>query len=125
VTARLAQAVESPYIGEDEDGGLFPMDDKTRIELEAAAFRALVAHLRERTDVQNIDLMNLAGFCRNCLSKWYRAAAEEKGIAMSYEDAREIVYGMPYDAWKTKHQKEASAEQKQALAAAEAAQHNH
>lgn len=101
------------------------MDDKTRIELEAAAFRTLVAHLRQRTDVQNIDLMNLAGFCRNCLSKWYRAAAEEKGQTMSYEDAREIVYGMPYDEWKTKHQKEASAEQKQAFAAAEAAQHNH
>lgn len=101
------------------------MDDKTRIELEAAAFRTLVAHLRQRTDVQNIDLMNLAGFCRNCLSKWYRAAAEEKGLTMSYEDAREIVYGMPYDEWKTKHQKEASAEQKQAFAAAEAAQHNH
>ena len=101
------------------------MDDKTRTELEAAAFRRLVQHLRERTDVQNIDLMNLAGFCRNCLSKWYRAAAEEKGMAMSYEDAREIVYGMPYDEWKTRHQKEATAEQKQALAAAEAAQHNH
>ena len=101
------------------------MDDKTRIELEAAAFRTLVAHLRQRTDVQNIDLMNLAGFCRNCLSKWYRAAAEEKGLTMSYEDAREIVYGMPYDEWKTKHQKEASAEQKQAFAAAEATQHNH
>lgn len=85
------------------------MDDKTRIELEAAAYRALVGHLRERTDVQNIDLMNLAGFCRNCLSKWYRAAAGEKGIEMTYDDAREIVYGMTYDAWKDKYQSEASA----------------
>jgi len=91
------------------------MDDTTRIELEAAAFRALVAHLRARTDVQNIDLMNLAGFCRNCLSKWYRAAAEEKGLAMDYETAREIVYGMPYAAWRDKHQTEASAEQKAAF----------
>ena len=81
------------------------MDDKTRIELEAAAFRRLVAHLRERTDVQNIDLMNLAGFCRNCLSKWYRAAAEERGIELSDPAAREIVYGMTYDAWKQKYQK--------------------
>jgi hypothetical protein len=86
------------------------MDDKTRIELEAAAYRALVQHLRERTDVQNIDLMNLAGFCRNCLSKWYRAAAEEKGIEMSYDEAREIVYGMTYDEWKAKYQTEASAD---------------
>ncbi len=85
------------------------MDDKTRTELEAATFRALVAHLRERTDVQNIDLMNLAGFCRNCLSKWYRAAAEEKGVALSDPEAREIVYGMPYDEWRKEYQKEASA----------------
>jgi hypothetical protein len=90
------------------------MDDKTRTELEAAAFRTLVAHLRERTDVQNIDLMNLSGFCRNCLSKWYRAAAEDRGLEMEYEDAREIVYGMPYGDWKTKYQSEASAEQKAA-----------
>ena len=88
------------------------MDDKTRTELEAAAFRTLVAHLRERTDVQNIDLMNLAGFCRNCLSKWYRAAAEEKGIEMTYENARELVYGMPYEEWKARYQTEATAEQK-------------
>jgi hypothetical protein len=80
------------------------MDDKTRIELEAAAFRRLVAHLRERTDVQNIDLMNLAGFCRNCLSKWYRAEAQERGIDLSDPAAREIVYGMPYEAWKEKFQ---------------------
>lgn len=80
------------------------MDTQTQIELEAAAFRRLTAHLRERTDVQNIDLMNLAGFCRNCLSKWYLAAAEEKGLAMDYEQAREHVYGMPYAEWKDKHQ---------------------
>ena len=80
------------------------MDDKTRTELEAAAYRGLVEHLRKRTDVQNIDIMNLAGFCRNCLSKWYLAAAEEKGLNMSYAEAREIVYGMPYGEWKDKHQ---------------------
>jgi len=90
------------------------MDDTTRTELEAAAFRRLVAHFRERTDVQNIDLMNLSGFCRNCLSKWYRAAAEDKGLELSYDDAREIVYGMPYADWKAKYQTEASAEQKAA-----------
>ena len=88
------------------------MDDKTRTELEAAAFRRLVAHLQERTDVQNIDLMNLAGFCRNCLSKWYRAAAEERGLGVTDPEAREIVYGMPYEAWKAKYQSEASADQK-------------
>ena len=93
------------------------MDEQTRIELEAAAFRRLVRHLRENPDVQNIDLMNLAGFCRNCLSKWYRAAAEEKGIAMDYEEARAIIYGMPYAAWKEKYQQEASEEQKKAYAA--------
>src|SRR5215207_6600141 len=81
-------------------------------ELEAAAFRALVAHLRERTDVQNIDLMNLAGFCRNCLAKWYRAAAEERGRTMSYDEARKLVYGMPYEEWRKRHQTEASAEAK-------------
>jgi uncharacterized protein len=95
------------------------MDDKTRTELEAATFRALVAHLRERTDVQNIDLMNLAGFCRNCLSKWYRAAAEEKGLPLTDPQAREIVYGMPYDEWRTQYQKEASPEQKAAFVASQ------
>jgi uncharacterized protein len=90
------------------------MDDATRTELEAAAFRRLVEHLRSRTDVQNIDLMNLSGFCRNCLSKWYRAAAEDRGIEMSYDTAREIVYGMPYDEWKAKHQSEATPEQRAA-----------
>ncbi len=88
------------------------MDDSTRIELEAAAFRGLVAHLQKRTDAQNIDIMNLAGFCRNCLSKWYLAAAEERGVEMDYEDAREIVYGMPYADWKDDHQEPASDEQK-------------
>ncbi len=91
------------------------MDDRTRTELEAAAFRQLVTHLRERTDVQNIDLMNLSGFCRNCLSKWYRAAAEDKGLTMDYEQAREIVYGMPYGEWKAKHQTEATEAQKEAF----------
>ncbi len=81
------------------------MDDATRTELEAAAFRTLVAHLRERTDVQNIDLMNLAGFCRNCLSKWYVAAGKERGIELDYEAARETIYGMPYADWKSKFQK--------------------
>ena len=83
--------------------------------LEAAAFRGLVAHLRERTDVQNIDLMNLAGFCRNCLSKWYMAAADGLGVEMNYDEAREIVYGMTYDQWKRDYQKEASEEQKAAF----------
>ncbi len=93
-------------------------DDKTRTELEAAAFRRLVQHLRERTDVQNIDLMNLAGFCRNCLSRWYREAAAEQGIPLADPDAREIVYGMPYKEWQAKYQTEATAEQKAANAKA-------
>jgi hypothetical protein len=81
------------------------MRDDLREKIEAAAFRRLVMHLRERTDVQNIDLMNLAGFCRNCLSKWLRAAATDVGVEMSDDDAREMVYGMPYSEWKTLHQK--------------------
>ena len=89
------------------------MDEQTKIELEAAAFRRLAGHLREHTEVQNIDLMNLANFCRNCLSKWYLAAAEEKGLEMDYDKAREIVYGMPYSEWKDRYQSEASTEQKQ------------
>lgn len=93
------------------------MDDQTRTELEAAAFRRLVEHLRARNDVQNIDLMNLSGFCRNCLSKWYRAAAEDRGLEMSYDQAREIVYGMPYDEWKAEHQTEATPEQRAAYEA--------
>ena len=81
------------------------MDQQTQVELEAAAFRRLLEHLQDNTDVQNIDLMNLAGFCRNCLSKWYLAAAEDKGIEMDYDQAREYVYGMPYSEWKDKYQK--------------------
>jgi hypothetical protein len=92
------------------------VNEQTRIELEAAAFRRLVDHLRERTDVQNIDLMNLAGFCRNCLSKWYQAAAEEQGQPINYDQAREIVYGMPYAEWKNKYQREATPEQQKAYA---------
>lgn len=88
------------------------MDDQTRIELEAAAYRSLVDHLRERTDVQNIDLMNLSGFCRNCLSRWYQEAANAKGIDMDKDAAREIVYGMPFGEWRDKHQAEATPEQK-------------
>ena len=91
------------------------MDDKTRTELEAAVFRRLVAHLRSRTDVQNIDLMNLAGFCRNCLSNWMKDAADDKSVPMSKDESREIVYGMPYDEWRAKFQKEASPAQKAAF----------
>ena len=90
-------------------------DDKTRTELEAAVYRRLVEHLRQRTDVQNIDLMNLAGFCRNCLSNWMKDAADDKGLPMSKEQSREIVYGEPYDQWRAKHQKDATAEQKAAF----------
>lgn len=86
------------------------IDDRTRIELEAAAFRRLLDHLRQRSDVQNIDMMNLAGFCRNCLANWYMDAAREKGIALDKEGARHIVYGEPYKDWQAKHQKEASAD---------------
>jgi hypothetical protein len=92
------------------------LDERTRTELEAAAFRTLVEHLRAHPEVQNIDLMNLAGFCRNCLSKWYRAAAEERGMDLSDEQARQIVYGMPYAEWKAKHQTEATPEQQAKLA---------
>jgi len=81
------------------------MDEGAQVELEAAAFRRLVQHLRERTDVQNIDLMELAGFCRNCLAKWYAAAAAERGVELSDPEARELIYGMPYEAWKAAHQK--------------------
>ena len=91
------------------------VDDKTRTELEAAAFRRLVEHLRKRTDVQNLDLMNLAGFCRNCLSNWMKDAADAKGVAMTKDESREAIYGMPCEEWKAKHQKDASAEQKAAF----------
>jgi uncharacterized protein len=93
------------------------MDDRTRTELEAAAFRRLVEHLRQRTDVQNLDLMNLAGFCRNCLSNWYQEAASAKGVSLDKGKAREIVYGMPYEEWKAKYQQEATPDQMAKLAA--------
>jgi hypothetical protein len=98
------------------------IDDKTQTELEAAAFRRLVAHLRERTDVQNIDLMNLAGFCRNCLSNWLKDAADERSVALSKDESREAVYGMPYEAWKQMHQSEAKPDQ---IAAFEKAKPTH
>ncbi|MEL6839296.1 MAG: DUF1244 domain-containing protein [Pseudomonadota bacterium] len=92
------------------------MDDQTRIEIEAAAFRRLQKHLLEdRTDVQNIDMMNLTGFCRNCLSRWYQEAANERGIEMSKDEGREAYYGMPFSEWKAKYQTEASAEAKEAF----------
>jgi len=94
------------------------IDEATRTELEAAAFRRLVEHLRERTDVQNIDLMNLSGFCRNCLSRWYQEAAEARGLEMDKETAREIIYGMPYAEWREKYQREATPEQLAAFAKA-------
>ncbi|WP_022726870.1 DUF1244 domain-containing protein [Fodinicurvata sediminis] len=93
------------------------LDSQTRTELEAAAFRKLLAHLDERKDVQNIDLMNLAGFCRNCLSRWYQESAQEKGIDLDKETAREIVYGMPYSEWKEKYQNEVTDAQKEAFQA--------
>ena len=97
-------------------------NDAERTELEAAVFRRLVEHLRARADVQNIDLMNLAGFCRNCLSNWMKDAADAKGVAMTKDESRQIVYGMPYEEWTTKHQREASAESR---AAFEAGDHKH
>jgi hypothetical protein len=92
---------------------MMDIDDTTRTELEAAAFRRLLEHLRERADVQNIDLMNLAGFCRNCLSNWLQSAADERGIALSKEESRTYVYGMPYEEWKRRHQPEATQDQLQ------------
>ncbi len=89
-----------------------PIDEANLTELEAAAFRRLAAHLRERSDVQNIDLMNLAGFCRNCLSNWLKDAADAKGVAMTKDESREHVYGMPYDEWKARHQDDAGADRK-------------
>lgn len=91
------------------------MNDEQRIQLEAAAFRRLVSHLQTRTDVQNIDLMNLSGFCRNCLSKWYKEEADLKGLDIDKEEAREIVYGMPYSDWKSQYQTEATASQQQSF----------
>jgi uncharacterized protein len=100
------------------------MDDKTQTELEAAVYRRLVEHLRGRTDVQNIDMMNLAGFCRNCLSNWMKDAADAKGVPMTKDQSREIVYGEPFEQWKAKHQKEASKDQNAAFEKSSAA-HKH
>lgn len=99
------------------------LSDAQKRDFEAAAFRRLVAHLRERTDVQNIDMMNLAGFCRNCLSNWYRDAANDAGVALDKEGAREIVYGMPYDLWRARHQTEASSEKQAAFAESQPKDH--
>ena len=103
-------------------GTTMAMDEKTRTELEAAVFRRLVEHLRGRTDVQNIELMNLAGFCRNCLSNWMKDAADAKGVKLSKDESREAVYGMPYEEWKAKFQGTATPEQ---LAAMKKAQSGH
>ena len=99
------------------------MDDKTRTEVEAAAFRSMVEHFKKRTDVQNIDMMELAGFCRNCLSNWYREAAGEHGIEISKDESREAIYGMPFSEWKEKHQTEATPEQLAAFEAKQGSQH--
>jgi hypothetical protein len=101
------------------------MDEKTKTELEAAVFRRLVEHLRTRTDVHNIDLMTLAGFCRNCLSNWFKDAADAQGVALSKDESREAVYGMPYEEWKAKYQREATPEQQTAFAQAHAETHKH
>jgi hypothetical protein len=115
----MAESVASSHINSEVKAmtGIEAMaiDEKTRTELEAAAFRRLLGHLRERTDVQNVDLMNLAGFCRNCLSNWLKDAADEKGVALSKDESREAVYGMPYETWKSKHQGSASPEQLAAM----------
>jgi hypothetical protein len=105
-----------------QQGSIMASEDPTRIALEAAVFRRLVEHLRSRTDVQNIDLMNLAGFCRNCLSNWMKEAADASGVAMTKDQSREIVYGMPYEEWKAKNQRDASAEGRVAF---EKAAHKH
>jgi len=101
------------------------MDDKTRTELEAAVFRRLVNHLRARTDVQNIDLMNLAGFCRNCLSNWLKEAADAKGVPLSKDESRAEVYGMPYEEWKAKYQRETTLEQQAAFVRTHDVAHKH
>ena len=100
------------------------MDQQQQLEIEAATFRKLRDYLREHTEVQNIDLMNLAGFCRNCLSKWYRAEAEERGESIDYDQAREIVYGMPYSEWKSRFQSDASPEQQAQFAERQQAENN-
>jgi uncharacterized protein len=99
------------------------IDDKTRTELEAAVFRRLVQHLRSRTDVQNVELMNLSGFCRNCLSNWLKEEADARGAAMSKDESREAVYGMPYETWKASYQTEATPEQLAAMKKAHSGQH--
>lgn len=98
-------------------------DQQTQTELEAAAFRRLLEHLRSRTDVQNIDMMNLAGFCRNCLANWYQDAAKERGLELSKDEAREIVYGEPYKTWQSKHQRDAGADKLEAFAASRPKDH--
>jgi uncharacterized protein len=118
----LQSSRRNVYLRNEDTREELAMDDKTRTELEAAAFRRLLDHLRTRSDVQNIDMMNLAGFCRNCLSNWMKEAADAKGVAMSKDQSREAIYGMPFEEWKAKFQKEASAEQK---AAFEKASHKH
>jgi hypothetical protein len=104
-----------PIFDETNEDRIMAVDQKTRTELEAAVFRRLVEHLRLRTDVQNIDLMNLAGFCRNCLGNWMKEAADAQGVPLTKDQSRESVYGMPYEEWKAKHQTEASPAQKAAL----------
>jgi hypothetical protein len=119
---QVARNRPGDYVSRETDDPETAMDDKTRTELEAAVYRRLVEHLRSRTDVQNIELMNLAGFCRNCLSNWMKEAADAKGIAMSKDESREIVYGEPFEQWKAKHQKESTPEQR---AAFDKAAHKH
>jgi hypothetical protein len=111
----IERAPTSAYLEREEDFAM-PIDDTTRTELEAAVFRRLVDHLRQRTDVQNIDLMNLAGFCRNCLGNWLKDAADAKGIALTKDESRAAVYGMPYEEWKAKYQKDATPSQQAAFA---------
>jgi uncharacterized protein len=112
----MAKSADSRhYIRNRQRQDNMAMDDSTRTELEAAVFRRLVEHLRTRSDVQNIDLMNLAGFCRNCLSNWLKEAADAKGLPMSKDESREAVYGMPYEEWKAEHQSEATPEQMAAM----------
>jgi hypothetical protein len=108
---RASLSLAHQYAAEDN----MATDDRSRLELEAAVYRRLVEHLRSRTDVQNIDLMNLAGFCRNCLSNWMKEAADAQGVTLTKDQSREIVYGMPYDEWRAKYQKEASSDQKAAF----------
>src|SRR3982751_1793163 len=118
----LVTGAARDYLALRKRDHIMALDDKTQTELEAAVFRRLVGHLRARTDVQNIDLMNLAGFCRNCLSNWMKDAADAKGVPLTKDQTREAVYGMPYDEWKAKHQKETSKDQQ---ASFEKAAHKH